>query len=437
MASLGERLRHSWYAFRGMEPEPKNYGPATYSRPDMRKFTRGNKHSITSSAYNKIALDCAQLKVLHCKVDSDDKYIETVDDSLNKIFTVEANVDQTGRAFIQDIVMSMIDEGTVAVVPTVASNNINVNTAFDILEMRTAKITQWYPKHVRVSLYNDETGRHVERTYPKSAVAIIENPLYAVMNEPNSTLTRLINKMNLLDYVDEQVGTGKIDMLVQLPYSLHTKARKEEAKQRRADLEQQLNNSKYGVAYIDSTEKVTQLNRPVENNLLKQVEDLRKEFYNQLGLTENVFNGTAGEAEMLNYFSRTIEPIMAAILDEFKRKFLTKTARTQGHSLKCFREPFRLTPVEKLSDIADTLSRNAILSSNEFRSILGYKPVMDDRADQLSNKNINESPDALPPPTTNPDAQAEVLTGSEGQSPEPLMSQIMNMPLSQAQQLLH
>lgn len=435
MASFGERLKHSFNVFRGTEVVAKNYGPSFYSRPDMRKFTKGNKQSITSSAYNKIAVDCAQLKVVHCRVDADDRYLDTINDGLNQIFNVEANLDQTGTSFMQDVVMSMIDEGTVAVVPTVASNNISSNNTFDILQMRTGKITQWYPEHVRVNLYDDLHGRHVEKVFPKRSIAIIENPLYSVMNEPNSTLTRLIHKMNLLDYIDEQIGNGKIDMLVQLPYSLHSKQRKDDAKRRMKELEEQLADNKYGIGYIDSTEKIIQLNRPVDNNLAKQVEDLRKEFYNQLGLTENVFNGTASEAEMLNYFSRTIEPIMSAILNEFKRKFLTKTARTQGQSIKCFREPFKLTPVEKLADIGDTLSRNAILSANEFRGILGYRPVADPQANELSNKNINRDPDAPLPPTTNPEEQS-VMNGLEGNYPSPSMEEILQMPMSQIRQMV-
>lgn len=434
MASFIDRLQHSWNVFRGRESvSSANYGPSFYSRPDMRKFTRGNRQSITAAAYTKIAVDCAAMKVLHCRTDSDGKYIETIDDSLNKIFTTEANLDQTGRAFVQDIVMSMMDEGVVAVVPTDTNRTINDNGTFDILTMRTGKIKQWFPEHVRVDIYDATSGKHVEIVVPKRSVAIIENPLYSIMNEPNSTLQRLIKKMNILDYVDEQTGTGKLDMLIQLPYSLRSQARKDEAKDRKKEIEDQLYNSKYGIAYIDATEKVTQLNRPLENNLLKQVEDLREEFYNQLGLTKNVFNGTASEAEMLNYYSRTIEPLMSAVVDEFKRKFLTKTARSQGQSIMFFREAFKLTPVEKLADVADKFTRNAILSSNELRGIVGYRPVDDARADELSNKNINEQVDAPPPPTTN-DGESE--EGPAGYDPGANFQIPSGMTLSEMRQIM-
>lgn len=435
MASFIDRLQHSWNVFRGRENiDHTSLGPSFYSRPDVRKFTRGNRQSITAAAYNRIALDCAAMKVLHCRVDQDEKYVDTIDDDLNKVFNIEANLDQSGRAFMQDIIMSMMDEGVVAVVPTDTNTNITSEGSFTIQTMRTAKIEQWYPNHVKVNIYDPSLGRHVYRTLPKRSIAIIENPLAAVMNEPNSTLQRLIKKMNMLDYVDEQIGNGKLDMIIQLPFSLRTAGKKAEAALRKKEIEEQLHDSKYGIAYIDATEKITQLNRPVENNLVKQVQDLRDEFYNQLGLTKSVFDGTASEAEMLNYYTRTIEPLMAAVVDEFKRKFLTKTARSQGQSIKFFREPFKLTPVEKLADIADKFTRNAILSSNELRGIVGYKPVNDPRADELSNKNINEQVDAPPPPSTNEELPDEGQ--AEGQSPAPGFQIPGQMTLGEMRQIM-
>lgn len=386
-----DRLQHSWNAFTGASTEKylnQNLGVSYSSRPDVRRFTRGNKQSIVSSVYNQIAVDCAAIPIYHCRVDEDDKFLEVIKSGLTEVMTVEANLDQTGRSFIQDVVTSMIDEGVVAVLPTETNISPLNNGSYDIMQMRTAKIIQWYPKHVKLDYYDENTGRHQRVIMPKNRVAIIENPLYSIMNEPNSILQRLIRKMNLLDAIDEQSGSGKLDLIIQLPYSVKSEARKKEAEERRKSIEQQLANNKFGVAYADATEHIIQLNRSVENNLSKQVEYLTDMLYSQLGLTKNVFNGTANEQEMLNYYSRTVEPIMSSIADEFKRKFLTKTARTQGQSIKFFRNPFRIVPVEKIADIADKLTRNAIMTSNEFRGIIGYKPSEQPIADELSNKNM-------------------------------------------------
>lgn len=424
--TFADRLQHSWNAFRNYDATQsyRNYGPSSSSRPDRKRYLRGSNKSIALSVFNKIAVDCAGIKMNHCKVDTNGRYVETIDSGLNNILTIEANIDQTARAFILDIVMSMLDEGVVALVPT--ETNVNpINTGgFDITSMRTGKITQWYPKHVEIDVYDEDTGRHKRIVMPKSKVAIIENPLCSSLNDAGSVFQRLLRKMALLDAVDEESGSGKLDLIVQLPYAIKNEARRKQAEKRRADLEDQLHNSKYGVAYTDATEHVTQLNRSLENNLMKQIEYLTEMFYNQLGLSQNVFNGSADEAEMLNYYSRTIEPIMAAIADEIKRKFLTKTARTQGQSIMFFRDPFKLIPVDKIADIADKFTRNAILSSNELRAIVGYKPVNDERADQLSNKNLNESPDAAPPPSTN-----EEVNNENGQSGN--KAAILAMPLSQ------
>lgn len=401
MVSFKDRLRHAWDVFTAKNPYSfRNIGNSSGSRPDLSRFSRGNRQSIMSSALNKIAIDCAGIEIKHCKVDANDVYIETINSSLNKILNEEANIDQTGRDFVQDIVMSMLDEGHVAIVPTVTDHSIFDNGTFGITSMRTGKVKEWFPKHVRVNVYNEQKGEREDIILPKSKVAIIQNPLYAVMNEPNSTLQRLIHKMNILDYIDEQSGSGKFNLIFQLPYTLKTQYHKDQAAERKQSIEDQLKNDKYGIAYIDSTERVTQLNRPIENNLLEQIKYLTEMFYNQIGLTKAVFDGTASDAEMLNYYSRTIEPIMAAIANEFKRKFLTKTARSQHQSVLYFRDPFKLIPADKMADIADKFTRNAILSANELRCIVGYKPVDDKRADELRNANLNEQVGAEPPPST-------------------------------------
>ena len=395
---ISSRLKHAWDVFRSRDPTTyADYGYATSRRQDRVRLHVTNERSVIISVYNRIALDVAAVSIQHAKVDQNGRFLEQVADGLNHCLTVEANIDQTAKAFIQDVVMSMFDEGVVAVVPVETDLNPLITGAYDIKTLRAGRIVAWYPKHVRVRLYNDATGAHEEVTVPKSMAAIIENPLYAVMNEPNSTLTRLIKKLSLLDAVDEQSGAGKLDLIIQLPYVIKSDARREDAERRRKEIEVQLSGSKYGIAYTDGTERVTQLNRPAENNLMAQIQYLTSMLYSQLGLTEDVFTGKADEATMLNYNNRTIIPIVSAIVDEFKRKFLTKTARSQNHSILYFRDPFSLVTVTNLADVADKFTRNEILSSNEFRGIIGYKPSSDPRADELRNKNINASNDQLPP----------------------------------------
>ena len=397
--TFGERLKHSWNAFMNKDPTvDKRYidlGPSNTRRPDMFRPTRGTEKTIVTAIYTRIAMDVAQLDIEHVKVDDNGRYIETIKSGLNYALTTEANIDQTGRAFIQDIVMSMFDEGCVAIVPVDTTFNPLKTGSYDIQTMRVGTVVEWFPQYVKVRLYNDKTGKHSEVTLPKKMVAIIENPLYAVMNEPNSVAKRLIRKLSILDAVDEQSGSGKLDLIIGLPYVIKTEARREQAERRRKDIEQQLSGSKYGIAYTDGTEHITQLNRSVENNMWTQITDLTEMLYNQLGMTKGVFDGTASEAEMLNYQSRTIEPIVSAITDEMSRKFLTKTARSQKQTIMFFKDPFSLTPTEKIADIADKFTRNAILSSNEMRAIIGYKPVDDQRADELSNKNINQSTEEM------------------------------------------
>lgn len=397
--ALSDRLQHAWNAFLNRNPQ-QYYGNGAYSyyRPDRMRPRLGNERSIVNAVYNRIALDVAYIDIFHARLDEDGRYTEQIQSSLNECLTLSANIDQTGKAFLQDVVMSMMDEGCVAIVPVDTTINPQQSNSYDIQTMRTGRIKAWYPEHVTVELYNDKTGRREEVTLPKKMVAIIENPLYAVMNEPNSTLQRLIYKLNLLDVVDEQSGSGKLDLIIQLPYVIKTPARKEQAEQRRKDIEMQLAGSKYGIAYTDGTEKITQLNRPVENNLLKQVEYLTGMLYGQLGLTPEILNGSADEKTMLNYYNRTIEPIVSAICDEMKRKFLTKTARTQGQSIVYFRNPFKLVPVSELAEISDKLTRNEIASSNEIRQIIGWKPSDEPGADELRNKNLNQSKEELQQP---------------------------------------
>ncbi len=404
MAKFTERLAHAWNAF--MNGEQSEYHPlnsvgASYSyRPDRPRLTRGNERSIITAIYNRIAMDVAAINIKHVRLDQNGRYVETINSGLNYIFSTEANIDQTGRELIQDIVLSMFDEGVVALVPTDTTLNPKVTGSYDILTMRTGKIIEWYPEHVRVKLYNQKTGRREDVTLPKSMVAIIQNPFYSIMNEPNSTLQRLIRKLNLLDAIDEQSGAGKLDLIIQLPYTIKTEARRKQAEDRRKDIEMQLAGTKYGIAYTDATEHVTQLNRSLDNNLMKQIEYLTSMLYGQLGLTDAIFNGSADEQAMLNYYNSTIEPILSAITNEMARKFLTKTARSQYQSVMFFRDPFKLVPVNQIADMADKFTRNEILSSNEFRAIIGFKPVDDARADELRNKNLNQSPDAEAPPTT-------------------------------------
>lgn len=390
--SFGSRLRHAWNAFTNKDPTNEYLGTGgtvSFYRPDRPRFTRGNERSIVTSVYNRIAMDVAAITINHVRLDENDRFVSIIDSSLNKCLTLDANIDQTGRAFIQDAVMSMLDEGCVALVPVDTTVNPKMSGSYEIESIRTGKVVEWHPKHVRVRVYNDRTGQKEEILLPKSMVAIIENPLYAVMNEPNSTLQRLIRKLNLLDVVDEQSSSGKLDLIIQLPYIIKTESRRQQAEERRRKIEEQLSGSKYGIAYADGTERITQLNRPIENNLLKQVEYLTELLYSQLGISQEVMNGTADEKTMLNYNNRTVEPIVSAIVDEMKRKFLTKTARSQKQSIMFFRDPFKLVPVENVAEIADKFTRNEIMTSNEFRQVIGMKPSDDPKADELRNANIS------------------------------------------------
>ena len=400
---VSSRLKHAWNAFVNNRDPTASYrdiGPGYSYRPDRPRLTRGNERSIITSVYNRIALDVAANDIRHVKLDEDDRFSEIIDSGLNNCLALDANIDQTGRAFIQDAVMSMLDEGCVALVPIETTFNPQQTGSFDINTIRTGKILDWYPKHVRVSVYNERSGKREEIVLPKDTIAIIENPLYAVMNEPNSTMQRLIRKLNLLDAIDEQSGSGKLDLIIQLPYVVKTEARRQQAEARRKDIEMQLAGSKYGIAYTDGTEKITQLNRSVDNNLMKQIEYLTSMLYSQLGITQAVLEGTADEKTMLNYYSRTIEPIIAAIVDEMKRKFLTKTARTRRQSIVFFRDPFKLVPVDNIAEIADKFTRNEIMTSNEIRQKIGMKPSKDPKADKLINSNLNqpeENEQPMPP----------------------------------------
>ena len=391
---ITDRIKHGWNAFLNRDPT-YNYrdlgGPSYGYRPDRMRFTRGNERSIVTSVYNRIALDAASIDIMHVQLDKDDRFESVRDSALNECLTRNANIDQTGRAFIQDVVMSMLDEGCVAIVPVDTTFNPDITNSYDINTMRTAKIVEWYPAHVKVNLYNDRTGRKEDLILPKKTVAIIENPLYAVINEPNSTMQRLIRKLNLLDVIDEQSGSGKLDLIIQLPYVIKTDARRQQAEQRRKDIEMQLSGSKYGIAYTDGTERITQLNRSVDNNLMKQIEYLTSMLYSQLGITQAILDGSADDKTMLNYYNRTIEPIVSAIVDEIQRKFLTKTAITQKQAIAYFRDPFRLVPVNEIAEIADKFTRNEIMTSNEIRQIVGMKPSKDPNADELRNKNLSQS----------------------------------------------
>ena len=387
--AIKDRLIHAWNAFTNKDPFMGG-GVASYSyRPDRIRLRIGNERSIISSIYTRIAIDVASMNFKHVRLDENGRYIEDMKSGLQDCLTLSANIDQTGRGFIQDIVMSMFDEGCVAIVPVDTTIDPRNSNSYDIQTMRTGKILEWFPDKIRIRLYNDRTGEKEEVTLPKKMVAIVENPLYAVMNEPNSTLQRLIHKLNLLDDIDEQSGSGKLDLIIQLPYTIKSEARKNQAEIRRKSIETQLAGSKYGIAYIDSTEKVTQINRAVDNNLMTQIQYLTSMLYSQLGLTEAVFDGTADEKTMLNYYNRTVEPIASAIVDNMKKSFLTKTAMTQGQSIMFFKDAFKLVPVNNIADIADKFTRNEILTSNEIRGIIGFKPSNDRNADVLLNKNIN------------------------------------------------
>ena len=391
------RLQHGWNAFMNRDPTAyyTNAGGNYYTyRPDRIRLTRGNERSIVTSVYNRIGLDVASIDIKHCRLDKNGRFIEVIDSSLNNCLNLEANIDQTGRAFKQDIVMSMLDEGCVAIVPIDTTINPSVSGSYDINSMRTGKILEWYPAHVKVKVYNDQTGNYEELILPKNTVGIVENPLYAVMNEPNSTLQRLIRKLNLLDAIDEQSGSGKLDLIIQLPYTIRSDARRQQAEKRRKEIESQLSDSKYGIAYADGTERITQLNRSVENNLMSQIEYLTSMLYSQLGITQSILDGTADEQTQLNYLTRSIEPIVSAIVDEMKRKFLTKTARSQNQSISYFRDPFKLVPVNDIAEIADKFTRNEIMTSNEIRQVIGMQPSNDPKADQLVNSNISQPTDS-------------------------------------------
>ena len=393
MPTFTDRLAHAWNAF--MNRDPTVYrGNASYTRPDRVRLTRGNERSIVNAVFNRIAADCAAVDVQHVRLDQNDRYTETIDDNFNQCLMVSANIDQSGRAFRQDIFMSMLDEGVVAVVPIDTTLNPSTHS-FDILSMRTGKIVEWYPEHVKVKVYNQRTGQKEEITVPKSSTAIIENPFYSIMNEPNSVAQRLIRKLNILDVIDEQSGSGKLDMIIQLPYTIKSPARKQQAEERRQSIENQLTGSKYGIDYIDATEHVTQLNRAVENNLMNPIEFLTSMLYSQLGITKEILDNSATEEVMNNYSNRTLEPILSAVCEEMRRKFLTKTARTQKQSVMFFKKPFKFVSATNMAEIADKMTRNEIMTSNEVRQELGMKPAEDPRADQLVNKNISQSKEML------------------------------------------
>lgn len=390
--TFGARLKHAWNAFTNRDPTGgyASIGPSYSRRPDRPRLSRGNERSIITAIFNRIALDVAAVNIRHCKLDENGRFVEEVKSGLNSCLNLEANIDQTGRALIQDVVMSMFDEGCVAIVPVDTTLNPKITKSYDILSMRTAKVIEWFPKHVRLRIYNDVKGEKEDILLPKDQVAIIENPLYSIINEPNSTMQRLMRKLSLLDVTDEQTASGKLDLIIQLPYVIKTQARRDQAEARRKDIEEQLAGSKYGIAYTDGTERITQLNRSLENNLLNQVEYLTNMVYSQLGITQEVLNGTADEKTMLNYNNRTIEPIVSAIVGEMKRKFLTKTARSQMQSIEYFRDPFKLVPINNIAEIADKFTRNEILTSNEIRQIVGMKPSSDPKADELINSNISQ-----------------------------------------------
>lgn len=391
MASLISRAKHAWNAFMGRDPTPYNYGPGSYYAPNYARYYQGSETTTIMAVYNRIALDVASVVIQHVRLDDNNRFSETIDDGLNYCLTEEANIDQTSRAFLQDCVLSMFTNGVIAIVPTQATNDITFSSSFDVLSMRVGKIVEWYPQHVKIDLYNDEDGNHHEIVLPKRCVAIVSNPLYAVINEPNSTMQRLMRKLSMLDAIDAQNSAGKLDLIIQLPYVIKSEARKKQAEERRREIEVQLSGSKYGIAYTDGTEKITQLNRPLENNLQTQIEYLTSQFYAQLGITTEILNGSADESTMLNYNSRTIEPIVAAIVDGMRVKFLSKTARSQRQDIMYFNDPFKLVPISNLADIADKFTRNEIISSNEMRQIIGMKPSDDPGADELRNKNLNKS----------------------------------------------
>jgi len=394
--NIGSRLKHAWNAFLNRDPPgSRYYGGGSY-RPDRMRFSRGSERTIINAIYNRIALDAASITINHVKLDENNRFDSIIDSGLNYCLNTEANADQTGRGLIQDIVMTFLEEGVAAVVPEKTNFDPRCSNSYEIYSMRVGVPVEWYPNHVRVRLFNELTGQKEEITFPKKMVALIENPFYAVMNAPNSTMQQLVRKLALLDVVDEQAGSGKLDMIIQLPYVIKSPARREQAEQRRADIEQQLSGSKYGIAYTDGTERIVQLNRSLENNILKSIEYLTNMVYSQLGVTQEILNGTADEKTMNNYMNRIIEPVISAIADEFKRKFLTKTARTQGQSIMFFRDPFRLAPVSMIAEMADKFTRNEIMTPNEFRQVIGMKPSKDPKSDQLANRNIASADKKMP-----------------------------------------
>lgn len=418
--SIPSRLKHAWNAFQmNRNPTYTNnyYGSSSSTRPDRMRFSRGNEKSIVTSIYNRIALDVSQLSFEHVQLDKDGRYSETKTTGLNTCLTLEANLDQTSRAFFQDASLSMFDEGSIALVPIDTNLDPNITGGYDIESIRVGQILTWYPKHIKVRLYNEQTGIKEDRIIPKSIAAIIENPFYTVMNQSNSTMQRLIRKLSLLDAIDEQSASGKLDLIIQLPYTVKSNLRKQQAEERRKAVEDQLYDSKYGIAYIDSTERVIQLNRPVENNLMSQIEYLQNLLYSQLGITQSILDGSADDKTMLNYYNRIVEPIAAAFVDEMRRKFLTKTARTQGQSIMFFRDPFKLVPVSELAEISDKLTRNEIASSNEMRQTIGWKPSKDPKADELRNKNLNQPESEL-----QKDQTSQYLKGIEDKDKEEIQN---------------
>lgn len=413
-----QRTKNAWNAFMGRDPTPYDYGPASYYSPNYARYYQGSETTTIMAVYNRIALDVASVVIQHVRLDENDRYSETINDGLNYCLTQEANIDQTSRAFIQDCVLSMFTNGSIAIVPVDATNDITFTDSYDVLSMRVGKIVEWRPQYVKVDLYNEDDGRHHEIILPKRCVAIVQNPLYAIINEPNSTMQRLMRKISMLDAIDAQNSAGKLDLIIQLPYVIKSDARRKQAEERRREIEVQLSGSKYGIAYTDGTEKITQLNRPLENNLQAQIEYLTSQFYAQLGITTEVLNGSADESTMLNYNSRTIEPIVAAIVDAMRVKFLSKTARSQRQDIVYFRDPFKLVPISNLADIADKFTRNEILTSNEVRQIAGMKPSSDPNADELRNKNLNKSAEEVaqtPSNDTTNNKKEEIQNGNSQQ----------------------
>lgn len=410
--AFGSRLKHAWNAFFNKDPthiKNNNLSIGYNYRPDRIRYSRGKEKTIIASIFNRISLDASNIVIEHVMTDKDGRFLNKIDSNFNKCLNLSANLDQTGRAFRQDIIESMLDEGVVAIVPTDTTLDPKITKSYDILKMRTAKILEWYPTKVKLRLYDEREGIKKDIILPKDCVAIIENPFYSVMNENNSTLQRLIRKMNILDAIDEQQGSTKLNMIIQLPYTTRSESRSNQAKKRRDEIEDQLLNSKYGIAYADGTEKIVQLNRSLDNNLMSQIEYLTKLLYSQLGLTEDIMNGTASESVMTNYYSRTIEPIVSAIVDEMKRKFITKTAQTQGQSIMYFRDPFQLTPLSQIAELADKMTRNEIMSSNEIRQKIGLIPSSDPKADELRNSNISQAADNPTPSQTNYEDDNKIL----------------------------